>query len=286
MIQISLLEKLNILKDVISSSYIYLIIFGIIILFTIYFSNTNKYNYYDNKQLFIISQVLILLLILVKFNTSIGLMFDYFMQNIFVLIYFPNLSIYMFAIIIANVIMFYSIFGKRVIKIVKIINASIYTLFNFLFVLFLGIVINNNLNVFEHSSIYNNEQARVILELSGVIFSLWILYLTVYTLTRGYFEYERTPRFIKKQVQEDLLHEVSIDKPIVNNTKLKQREYINNNDDMFYKEELNYESVLDKITSKEEFEKLQRLLIEYKEVHNKQTLKLDELNEIIERNII
>lgn len=298
MLPISLLEKLNILKEVIISSSLYLVILGIIVLLTIFFATTTRRNKEENKQIFILIFVLLFLGLIVMFKDNLSNLFDYLVNNVFVLIYFPNLAIYAVALITTTYIMFISVFKPQVIKVIKIINSVVFAIIYYLFFILLGIIKNNNLNIYDNLIIYTNKQAQVTLELSGIIFSLWILFLIIYYFVNNYLK--ETPINVRPVYEPK------------NTPEVKPREYINVEDNNFFynneKEfsepitiepeifisdiskskplELTEDDVLDKLKTKEQFMKLKELLLEYKRLENKQIETIEELNEIVEKNII
>ena len=125
-------------------------------------------------------------LVIFTFNTSLAKMFDYMMNNFFIIVYFPNIAIYLAAIIATNIILFVSIFSNKTSKVIKNINIIVYTLINYFLVLLLFTVNKSGLDLFSQSSIYQNESATALIELTSIVFIVWVIFLVLYKLILSY----------------------------------------------------------------------------------------------------
>ena len=158
MSNMSFLDKIKILGDVISSSNIFIIAIVIFIILGFLFITTNKSNYKSSRKVYILMYLAIILVIFITYNSSLSKMFDYMMNNFFIVVYFPNLAIYLAAIIATNIITWISIFDFKNSKILKIINVVVFCIIHYLLVLILNIITEKGLDVFTQTSIYGNKQ--------------------------------------------------------------------------------------------------------------------------------
>ena len=186
MSKISLAEKWQILLEVTKSSYWFLLIIVLLGILGIMLLNTNKKTKKRNKKIYIISSSIIVALIIILYHGPITNIFDYMMNNLFIAIYFPNLAIYFAALIITNIILWISLFHSKTSEIIKKTNIIIYILMNYLLVLILSIINKDNLDVFSQSSVYNNKNATALIELSSLIFIIWIIFLVIYKIILSY----------------------------------------------------------------------------------------------------
>ena len=113
-------------------------------------------------------------------------MFDYLMNNLFIAIYFPNLAIYLIALIVVNVIFLVSVFKKDISKVIKNINVIVFAIMNYLLALILNIIHTHKLDVFTQTSVYGNKEAQALIELSSTIFLIWVFFLVIYKMIMMY----------------------------------------------------------------------------------------------------
>ena len=186
MTQTTILEKLKIVFDVSMSSKLFIAVIAFIILLAIVALKTNKKNVKRGKLIYGLTYSLILIAILVFYHESLGKMFDYMMNNFFIVLYFPNIAVYLAAIIIANIILLVSVFGFKTPKLVKTINVIVYAIIHYLLALVLNVITKNDLDIFSQISIYGNAEAQAIIEFSSAIFMVWMVFLILYKMIRKY----------------------------------------------------------------------------------------------------
>lgn len=182
--QLSMLENLNILKDISISNIFLLILIIIMIILIIIFSSTNRMNVKRKRKFYISFYVIGISLIIIKFFKYISPMFDYMMNNFFDVFFFPNLAVYLAGIISVNVILWITTLNGKESRIIKIINSIVWAIIHYIFVVFLITVNNDKLDVLSQSSIYTNEKTLAIIEISSIIFVSWIMFLVIYNLIK------------------------------------------------------------------------------------------------------
>lgn len=180
--RLTMLDKLSSLwKTSISAPVtIILIIFVIGIIYIT--SNTNKKKIQQTKKIYIgLYTIAILILLGTSFN-SISDIIENFNKNLFIAIYFPSLAVYSLAIIITNVIFLKTVFDTKINKIIKKINITVFIVIMYIFSLLVHIINKEELNVFKQESIYSNQNAHALIELTSIIFITWIMFIVIYKI--------------------------------------------------------------------------------------------------------
>ena len=208
MSKMTFMDKLSILLNVSLSSKLFIALFILLIIIGIVLIKNNNNDVQKNKKIYLMITIFISALVIFTFNTSLAKMFDYMMNNLFIIVYFPNIAIYLAAIIATNVILFVSIFSNKTSKVIKNINIIVYTIINYLLVLLLFTVNKSGLDLFSQSSIYQNESATALIELTSILFIIWVVFLVLYKLILSYLSKddeisEDTARIRKKILMEE-----------------------------------------------------------------------------------
>ena len=186
MTQTTILDKLKVILDVSMSSKLFIAVILFIILITLVSLTTNRKNVKRTKIIYGLTYLIIIATIIVFYYDSLGKMFDYMMNNFFIVLYFPNVAVYLAAIIITNIIVLVSVFNFKTPKLVRNINVIIYGIINYLLALVLNVVTKNNLDIFSQTSVYGNANAQAIIEVSSTIFMIWLAFLVIYKMIRMY----------------------------------------------------------------------------------------------------
>ena len=186
MMKTSIIDKLNIIFELTKSSNIFIAIIAFLLFIIVVAITNNKKNQSTTKKIYLCIYAFVILGILIAYYSSIGKMFDYMMNNFFIAIYFPNLAIYLAAIITVNIIFLVSVFNNNISKFIKNLNIIIFALMNYLLALILNIIHTNKLDVFTQTSVYGNKEAQALIELSSTVFLIWIFFLVIYKMIMIY----------------------------------------------------------------------------------------------------
>ena len=151
--KLSFFDKLKVLLDVSLSSKLFLLVIAFIIFIGVVFYTTNKKNYKTTRTIYLVCMLFIVVFLIMSYYSSIGNLIDNLMNNIFILIYFPNLAVYVAALIISNVILLVSIFNYKVSKLIKNINITVYCILSYILALILSLISKYNLDVFSNESV-------------------------------------------------------------------------------------------------------------------------------------
>lgn len=204
MSKLSLLDKLGLFFNVASNSYWSILILIVLLGIGFVFSSTNKKNIKRNKIIYIIFTVVIMVSLLIGYSLPISKVFDNMVNNLFIAIYFPNLAVYFGAIIATNIILWISIFSYKTSEIIKKLNLFIYIIINYLFGLLLYVIKTNKLDIFSGESIYTNNEATALIELSSIIFIVWVLFLGIYKLILFFLRKDYKPKVKKVVVKKEV----------------------------------------------------------------------------------
>lgn len=266
MTKMSLIDKIGVLVELTTSSKISIVVIMSLLFLAYLLISTNRKNFKSSKLLYSSVYILIVCSLLFTYRNSLQNMFDYMMNNFFILVYFPNLAVYLLAIIITNIIIWVTVFNTKTTKIIKYINIFVYCLMTYLLVLILNIINTNDLDVFTQSSVYSNPNAQALIELSSTIFLTWIAFLTVYKIIRRY--QLKTLRQAKiarqKQIKETVNKLPNIPKDFV----LVDVPYFVKKDNDTIKVEknnLSSKSIYDKILTVDDYKLLLNILKDHKE---------------------
>lgn len=206
MMKLSLFDKLGLFFNVASNSYWSILILIVLLGIGILFSSKNKKKIKRNKIIYIIFTIVIIVSLLIGYSLPISKVFDNMMNNLFIVIYFPNLAVYFGALIATSIILWISIFNYKTTEAIKRLNLIIYIIMNYLFGLLLYVIKTNKLDIFSGESIYTNSEATALIELSSIIFILWILFLIIYKIILIALKKEYKPEvkkvIVKKEVKK------------------------------------------------------------------------------------
>lgn len=233
MSKLSLLDKLSLFFEVAGDSVWSIIILLILLVMLYLFTNTTKKTIKRNKMIYIGFSGLMLISLLVMYLPSIGKVFDNMMNNLFIVIYFPSLAVYFAAIIATSIILWISLFSYKTSQIIKKLNLIIYLIINYIFALLLYVINNNKLDIFDGKAIYSNKQATALIELTSIIFVVWILFLIIYKLVLIYLKRDyREPVkkvIVKKEVKKLPKDYLNIEVPNIvysNKPTIKEKAYV------------------------------------------------------------
>ena len=211
MLKLTLFDKFKILFELMLASpfFIFLFIFTLLALCVLLdLKDTDK----KKARLSILGiYLLVFIVLIIKYHSSLLSVLDYFVNNVFIIFYFPNLAIYTFMILIINVIMIKSLFLKKN-EPIRVINLTLYSVIMYLMLLIIYTVSKENINVYDQASLYTNGNILALVELSNIIFVVWLIILL---LDKILFLLEnkgvlRTRRTITKVVEKEVVKEVQV----------------------------------------------------------------------------
>ena len=171
----SLVEKLEILVNIIVSSPLFLFCCMVGIAVLILFIICTKKEKKINKWVFISIWIVLGIILLINYNSIIFNIIDKLFDSIFMALYFPSLSIYITIVVFSNFSCISSFFSNKYDKKHKIINFIYCLIVNIFLVLIIDIVKSNNINIYDEINMYTNSNLLVLLELTSAAFVSWVL---------------------------------------------------------------------------------------------------------------
>ena len=186
MVDFSFGEKLNQLKDILlSSPFLFVSLILAIVLLVIMLIGIKK-NRRIHKTVFIISWIFVLVFIMVRYHTYIIGILDRLIGRIIEEIYFPSISIYTVILLITNIIFLYSVFSKKLGKLVRSVNIVVSVEIDFLFILILDTISKYNIDVYDKLTAYTNSGFLILLEFSMIVFVGWLIFLSIMFIIHKY----------------------------------------------------------------------------------------------------
>lgn len=199
MSKLSFFDKLGIMIEASKSSGLFIGVILVLIVLGVLLSTTNKKNQKIHKIIYSSVTIFVLGIVIVLFHESLGKMINYMMNNFFIAALFPNLAIYMAALIATNIILWVSIFSFKSSNQIKTLNIVVYIIMNYLFALILNVVKQDGLDIFSQSAVYENKEASALISLSSTIFIIWIIFLVIYKILLIYLRKDYKPK-VKKVI--------------------------------------------------------------------------------------
>lgn len=188
MIRMSLMEKLEMLKDIIISNSYTFVIFISFIVITIILFNTKKLDRDMLIKSCIGIYVIMFIFTILEFNKEFYGIIDYLINNVFFNLLFPSIATYAVTIVVSNIIIIKSIFDKRTKKLVRKINILVYCFLSLILFLVLNFIQANNIDVYSSMAVYSNKELFVLIEINMGIFLIWIICLIGYKIFKKKFK--------------------------------------------------------------------------------------------------
>ena len=180
--KLSLIGKILTIFKYLFSSFFSLGLFMLsLLLFLLLFFNMKRKNKFANYIVFVI-YIALILAIFIGSPSYVGYSIDSFIKGIMKYIYFPSTVAYFFIIVIAGGILIYSIYSKKITKLEKIINYVYFSIIFFLYTSFVVVVTYKKLDIRILQDLYKNNTVLSIVQISNLIFLLWILFTFFFKL--------------------------------------------------------------------------------------------------------
>ena len=211
MVELSLLDKIKTLLNLVLSSSLFLILLisiGIIILDICYISRKSK----KVKMIYSIISFMIIIGLSINYLKELVNIVNVINKNLVMLINFPTILEYVTIIFISILVMIISFIFKRFTKIIRGINLGIIIADLFIFFLILDQISKNNVDLSNKIDIYSNQNLMVLFQISLFIFIIWMAFLIIYSI-------------IMKLIKSNY----NIEKQIIKNEEIKNIDIEENN---------------------------------------------------------
>lgn len=178
----NIIEKLACVLDIIFANWYYLAFIGItaLILTLLALKLINR------KKAFLMTLIgnIILLGVTIYTNSKpLSKIGNSIVNNIFTDIYFPSAYVYLFILIIIDIVTFVYLMKKNGKKSYKWIHSICFFIIQFILTLILELLSKNKIDIFSKVSLFSNKNLVILLELSTNIFIIWLIMITFVYLT-------------------------------------------------------------------------------------------------------
>ena len=175
----TLLDRIKILFNLIISSPFFISIIVIFLLTTFVLILYGRIKNNTLKYVVAFGYLLIAVLILIKYGSSILNLSDSLVDQVFSFLYFPNLIAYVCMIILTILIIIYTFVNKKTKFFIKIFNVISFVFLMILFILTLDVIVKNGINIYDKVEVFSNETIVVLIEMSTFIFAIWTISLFI-----------------------------------------------------------------------------------------------------------
>ena len=151
-------------------------------------------------------------MIVIKYSKTILTLSDNLVDQIFTFFYFPNIIAYLCMIILAILLLIKVLLSHYKTSFIKIV--SIISFFNILilFILSLDTIIKNNINIYEKTSVYQNETLTVLIQESTFIFGIWVfIYIVDFIASKIMQNIEKNKFYEMEEKQGDVIEKIVTD---------------------------------------------------------------------------
>lgn len=202
---ITFFERIKLLFSLISSSPFFVIILFLLIAATLTLVLSKKSNNRNLKIIVTVLYFISFILIIFNYGSSFTKFFDNLVTKLFTYLYFPSIIAYLCLMIIGILILVKMILRKEKSKFIVISNVMLFTISVLLFVLSIDIIVKGNIDIFEKTSIYNNETLMVLIQANTTVYLLWFVTLLIKYLANKIIkklDYEEIPKEDKEEIKE------------------------------------------------------------------------------------
>ena len=283
MTQFNLMEKFKIFLDVIYQTKYHWAFLTLLVVIGISLFWINQRNHRIYRLLYILILIGLTIFLIVNYQSSFLKLFQTMMSNFFLALFFPNVTIYLFAIILLNIILWISVLNVKSSRIIRITNTIVFLIMNYFLFLIINIIQNEKLDIYDQSALYQNDGIRILIEWSSIIFIIWLVFLLIYKLILLYLgepkelviesipknykiiESPKTVSLKNKGIKEEKVPDLSLDdyKLFQQLLKDKKEKKTSNKKDHKYKAMDNKKSEEIFGNGTEEIENDQKLYVEY-----------------------
>lgn len=171
-----MIKKIKLVFDTAISTPFFIVyaILGLILVGLIIF-DIKKYKKIS-RILYIVCIIFLATFFIIKYFDVIIKVIDSFVEILLKTLYFPNLGIYITILIITNLTFVFTTISEKSYKIYKIISSLITTLIDLLFIMIIGIISKNHIDISSDVKLYSDSTILTLLQISmGLFVSLYLL---------------------------------------------------------------------------------------------------------------
>ncbi len=191
MADLSIVEKIKLLFNTAISTPFFIIYAIVGILLIIFMIIDIRKHKKFSKFIYIFTGIFLITFFLIKYFNIIIKVIDSFIEIIMKALYFPNLGIYVVMLIITNVTFVYSMINRKVYKSNKIISGIINVLIDFIFILIIGIISSEKIDITSEVKLYSDTTILTLLQISMALFASQYLLLGLSIASHKFKKYDK-----------------------------------------------------------------------------------------------
>lgn len=124
--------------------------------------------------------------IIISYSDYVQLCINGFVKTIINYIYFPSTFVYFIIFAFITGLMIKTIFSKKMKTLKKIINYVWFSILYFLFMSFIVLSVYSDVDIYETVTLYQNDIILSIVQISNLLFFIWIIVSCFYELYQYY----------------------------------------------------------------------------------------------------
>ena len=199
MADLSIVEKIKLLFNTAISTPFFIAYAVVGILLVIFMIIDIKKHRKFSKYIYIISGIFLITFFFIKYFSIILKVVDSFVEIILKALYFPNLGIYIVMLIITNTIFIYNMISKKTYKSSKIVTGIITVLIDFIFILIIGIISSEKIDVTSEVKLYSDETILTLLQISMALFASEFMLLGLCMASHSLKKYDNNKNEIRNK---------------------------------------------------------------------------------------
>lgn len=175
MIRTNILDKINVLINIVSKEQFMLLMLILYLLLALILLLCNKLTKKSAKKVLACWYTFMLTTIAFEYRDKLSGLLDYLVNNIIYELVFPNYLVFILIFVITNIYIVDSIINKNSTLVYKLINILMYTITTFISFVLFYLITKNNINIYNELDIYINSDIASLIELVMIIFSIWTI---------------------------------------------------------------------------------------------------------------
>lgn len=120
--------------------------------------------------------------IVISYSDYVKLCIDGFVKAIINYIYFPSTFVYFLIFAFITGLMIRTIFSEKMSNVKKVINYICFSFLYFLFMSFIVLCVYSGADIYDTASLYKNDIILSVVQISNLLFVIWILITLFYEL--------------------------------------------------------------------------------------------------------
>ena len=191
MADLSIVEKIKLFFNTVISTPFFIAYAAFGILLIIFMILDIKKHKKFSKIIYIVSGLFLISFFVIKYFNIIAKIIDTFIEIILKALYFPNLGIYIIMLLITNFTFIYYMISKKTYKSCKIISSIINIIIDFIFIMIIGIISSEKIDVTSEVKLYSDSTILTLLQISMALFASEYMLLGLIKVNHKFKKYDK-----------------------------------------------------------------------------------------------